>query len=78
MREMTEAERMTIPEAHRPDRGTKFQRSQVVEIDMPPAKRTANYVDVLFDAVEPIPTVAAVASNPAQVMSQQRESILEL
>ena len=78
MIEMTEAERMTIPEAHRPAEGTKFPRSKVVELDMPPAKRTANYVDVIFDAAEPVPTVATGVTNAVKVMSQTRETILEL
>ena len=47
-RELTEAERMSISEKHRPEPGQKFTRSSIVELELPPAKRVANYADVLF------------------------------
>lgn len=47
-RELTEAERMAISEKHRPEPGQKFTRSSIVELELPPAKRVANYADVLF------------------------------
>jgi tRNA(His) 5'-end guanylyltransferase len=52
-RELTEAERMAIPEKHRPEPGQKFTRSSIVELELPPAKRVANYADVLFFKEEP-------------------------
>ena len=58
--EMDEQERMKIPEKHRPAVGTKFTRSKVVELEMPPAKKIINYVDVIFSSAEP---AVANASN---------------
>ena len=52
-RELTEAERLAIPEKHRPEPGQKFTRSSIVELELPPAKRVANYADVLFFKEEP-------------------------
>ena len=52
-RELTEAERMSISEKHRPEPGQKFTRSSIVELELPPAKRVANYADVLFFKEEP-------------------------
>lgn len=71
-RELSEEERGRIPEAHRPPAGQKFTRSAVVEVDLPPAKRCANYVDVLFNKTEPI------AFAQAAQVKMNGESILEL
>ena len=71
-RELTDAERMAIPEKHRPEAGQKFTRSSIVELELPPAKRVANYVDVLFNNAEPVLKAASVV-NP-----KNGESILEL
>ena len=51
--ELSEEERMKIPEKHRAAAGTKFTRSKVVELNMPPAKKVINYVDVIFSGNEP-------------------------
>ena len=53
-RELSEEERLRIPEKHRPVPGTKFMRSSVVELDLPPARKLANYTDVLFTNASPI------------------------
>lgn len=68
-RELTEAERLAIPEKHRPEPGQKFTRSSIVELELPPAKRVANYADVLFFKEEP---KAKLAGRP------NGETILEL
>lgn len=70
--ELSEEERNRIPEAHRPPAGTKFLRSRVVELDMPPAKRTTNYINVIFDGQDPYTT-----SSSAPTV-ERRETILEL
>lgn len=38
-RTLTEVERIRIPEAHRPESDATFERSEVVELDMPPIRR---------------------------------------
>lgn len=77
-RTLTEEERMRIPEKHRPDVGQTFKRSSVVELDMPPARRIANYTDVIFEAAEPVATVNTGASFAMSLMKKNGESILEL
>jgi len=52
--EMTEEERMAIPEAHRPAPGDTFPRNKIVELELPPARRIANYTDVIFNVADPI------------------------
>lgn len=54
MRSLTDTERMLIPEDRRPPEGATFMRSHVVELALPPARRIANLVDVLFEAADPI------------------------
>jgi tRNA(His) guanylyltransferase len=54
-RTLTDEERQRIPEAHRPGPEAVVTRSQVVELDMPPARRTANLAAVLFEAADPEP-----------------------
>lgn len=50
--ELTEAERRSIPEAHRPVAGAKFMRAKVVELEMPSFGTVTNRVDVIFgDAI---------------------------
>ena len=77
-RELTEEERMAIAEAHRPAPGTKFIRSSVDELDLPPARRVVNYTEVLFFGAEPQQTVSTGVSFAMSLMKKNGESILEL
>ena len=52
-RTLTEAERARIPEAHRPPLDATFQRTQVVEVELPPVRKIANLAAVLFERAEP-------------------------
>lgn len=54
-RTLTDDERARIPEAHRPPIGTTFQRTQVVELDLPPVRKIANLTAVLFERADPVP-----------------------
>jgi tRNA(His) guanylyltransferase len=49
LRTLSDEERMRIPEAHRPPVDETFQRSQVVELDLPPVRKIANLSAVLFE-----------------------------
>jgi predicted kinase len=53
--ELTDEERMRIPEAHRPPTGATFKRNKVVELDLPPVRKIANLIPVLFERAEPQP-----------------------
>jgi len=55
-RALTDDDRARIPEAHRPPIGATFQRTQVVELELPPVRRIANLAAVLFEraAFEPV------------------------
>lgn len=55
-RALTEEERGRIPQAHRPPLGATFQRSQVIELDLPPVRKIANLPAVLFEGADPVPT----------------------
>jgi len=52
-RGLGDEERARIPEAHRPPAGATFQRSQVVELELPPARRIKNLAAVLFERAAP-------------------------
>lgn len=52
-REISEDERLRIPEPHRPAPATRVTRSQVVELDLPPIRRIVNATEVLFGGAEP-------------------------
>jgi len=52
-RTLTDDERARIPEAHRPPLGATFQRTQVVELDLPPIRQVANATAVLFERAAP-------------------------
>lgn len=54
-RTLTEEERARIPEPHRPPIGQLFQRTQVVELDLPPVRTIGNLMAVLFERAEPVP-----------------------
>ncbi len=54
-RTLTDDERARIPEAHRPPPGATFQRTQVVELELPPVRKIANLSAVLFERAEPQP-----------------------
>jgi tRNA(His) 5'-end guanylyltransferase len=53
-RTLTDDERARIPEPHRPPVDAVFQRTQVVELDLPPARTIANFAAVLFARAEPL------------------------
>lgn len=54
-RTLTDEERARIPEAYRPPLGTTFQRTQVVELELPPVRKIANLSAVLFERADPVP-----------------------
>lgn len=53
-RTLTEAERMRIPANRRPAADHVFERTQMVEVDMPIFGKIANAVDVVFEKAEPV------------------------
>lgn len=53
-RQLSDDERARIPEPHRPPINATFQRTQVVEIDLPPVRKIENLSAVLFERAEPI------------------------
>lgn len=52
-RTLSDDERARIPEAHRPPEDATFQRTHVVELDLPPVRKLANLTAVLFERAEP-------------------------
>jgi tRNA(His) 5'-end guanylyltransferase len=54
LRTLTDEERARIPEVHRPAEGATFERSQVVELDLPPVRKIANLPAVLFERADPV------------------------
>lgn len=52
-RTMTEAERMVIPEKHRPPADATFERSSVERVAMPRFSKVTNREAVIFDGAEP-------------------------
>lgn len=52
-RTLTEEEWQAVPEKHRPPRGELFTRGCIVDLDLPPIRRIANAVEVLFADAEP-------------------------
>jgi tRNA(His) guanylyltransferase len=54
-RTLTDEERARIPEPHRPPIGKTFQRTQVVELDLPPVRKIENLAAVLFERADPVP-----------------------
>jgi tRNA(His) 5'-end guanylyltransferase len=52
-RELTEEERLRIPEAHRPPPGKLFERAAVVDLELPPIRKVANAAAVLFERAAP-------------------------
>ena len=52
---LTDEERERIPEAHRPAPDTVVKRTNVVELDLPPVRKIANLIEVLFERAEPLP-----------------------
>ncbi len=53
-RELTPDERARIPEAHRPPLGATFERTQVVELELPPVRKITNLGAVLFERADPV------------------------
>lgn len=54
MKSLMEDERAKIPERHRPAPDALFERTEVLEIDLPPARKIGNLLGVLFERAEPI------------------------
>ena len=54
-RSLSDEERARIPEAHRPPIGATFQRTQVVELELPPVRQISNLSGVLFERAHPVP-----------------------
>jgi tRNA(His) guanylyltransferase len=54
-RRLTDEERARIPEAHRPAADAVVKRTSVTELELPPVRRIANLVEVLFERAEPQP-----------------------
>jgi hypothetical protein len=52
-RTLTDEERAKISPGHRPPGGAIVKRTQVVELDLPPARKIANLAEVLFERAEP-------------------------
>jgi tRNA(His) 5'-end guanylyltransferase len=55
-RALTDEERARIPERHRPPAGTLVDRTQVVELELPPIRKVANAAAVLFEGAAPAPS----------------------
>lgn len=53
LRELTEEERMRIPDKHRPEPGMKVERATISVLDMPPFSKVANRVGVIFNGESP-------------------------
>ena len=51
-RTLTDAERERIPEAHRPPPEALVKRTQVHELALPPIRKVANLVEVLFERAD--------------------------
>jgi tRNA(His) 5'-end guanylyltransferase len=54
LRPFTMDELMVIPEKHRPPPGTEVERTQYIELDMPPFVKVTNRVEVVFEGADPI------------------------
>jgi tRNA(His) 5'-end guanylyltransferase len=54
-RTLTDEERERIPQRHRPPANATFQRTRVVELDLPPLRTIANLSAVLFERADPVP-----------------------
>jgi tRNA(His) 5'-end guanylyltransferase len=52
-RALSEADRLRIPEPHRPAPGHLFERSEVVALDLPPIRRVGNALEVLLNGATP-------------------------
>jgi tRNA(His) 5'-end guanylyltransferase len=50
---LTDAERARIPEAHRPPADATFERTSVVDLELPPIRTIANLIPVLFERAAP-------------------------
>jgi len=50
---LSDAERARIPEAHRPPADATFERTEVVELEMPPVRKIGNLLAVLVERAAP-------------------------
>jgi len=50
---LSDTERARIPEAHRPPADATFERTEVVELEMPPVRKIGNLLAVLFERAAP-------------------------
>lgn len=53
-RTLSDEERARIPEQHRPPIGATFERTQVVELELPPVRKIENLAAVLFERAVPV------------------------
>ena len=53
-RQLSEDERLQIPEKHRPPEDLLVERTDIVTLDLPPIRKISNRVDVFFFAEEPV------------------------
>ncbi|MEQ1565134.1 MAG: tRNA(His) guanylyltransferase Thg1 family protein [Myxococcota bacterium] len=53
IRELTDAERARIPEGRRPPEGALVERTELAVLELPPIRKVANAVEVLFDGADP-------------------------
>lgn len=53
-RTLTDAELARIPAQHRPPADATFQRTQVVELDLPPVRKIANLAAALFERADAV------------------------
>ena len=56
-RQFTDEEWQRIPEAHRPPRDQVITRHQIVELELPPIRKLANAIEVLFQNMKPTPAL---------------------
>jgi tRNA(His) 5'-end guanylyltransferase len=57
-RALTDEERAKIPERYRPPADALVDRTQIVELDLPPIRKVANATAVLFEGAAPEPGAA--------------------
>lgn len=53
LRALTEEERLVIPEDYRPKPGEMLERTDILELELPPLRKVVNRVEVLFEGAEP-------------------------
>jgi tRNA(His) 5'-end guanylyltransferase len=54
LRELSETERLKIPEKHRPEVGKMVERTTIDQLDIPPLVKVKNRVEVIFNGEKPM------------------------